>query len=142
MRVLLDTNILIHREAATVVRRDIGRLFFWLDKLRCDKCVHPASLEEIGKHQDSRVRSTFEAKLKSYHVLKTIAPTSDAVQLFASTDNTENDRNDTLLVNELHADRVDVLISEDRGLHKKATALNIAERTFTIDAFLEKAIAE
>ena len=66
MRVLLDTNILIHREAATVVRRDIGRLFFWLDKLKCDKCVHPASLEEIGKHQDARVRSTFEAKLQSY----------------------------------------------------------------------------
>jgi hypothetical protein len=43
MRVLLDTNILIHREAATVVRRDIGRLFFWLDKLKCEKCIHLAS---------------------------------------------------------------------------------------------------
>jgi len=142
MKVLLDTNILIHREAATVVRRDIGRLFFWLDKLRCDKCVHPASLEEIGKHQDPRVRSTFETKLQSYQVLKTIAPAGGAVQQVAAADETENDRNDTLLVNELYANRVDVLISEDRGLHKKALALGIADRAFTIDAFLEKAIAE
>jgi len=141
-RVLLDTNILIHREAATVVLRDIGRLFFWLDKLRCDKCVHPVSLEEIGKHQDPRVRSTFEAKLQSYQVLKTIAPICDAVQKVAETDKTENDRNDTLLASELYANRVDVLISEDRGLHKKALALGIADRTFTIDAFLEKAMAE
>jgi hypothetical protein len=37
MRVLLDTNILIHREAATVVRADIGKLFFWLDKLKYEK---------------------------------------------------------------------------------------------------------
>ena len=142
MRVLLDTNILIHREAATVVRRDIGRLFFWLDKLKCDKCVHPASLEEIGKHQDPRVRSTFAAKLQSYQVLKTTAPISVAVQQVGAPDKTENDRNDTLLVSELLANRVDVLISEDRGLHKKALALGIADRAFTIDAFLEKALAE
>jgi hypothetical protein len=45
MKVLLDTNILIHREAATVTRPDIGRLFFWLDKLSYQKCLHPASRE-------------------------------------------------------------------------------------------------
>lgn len=58
MRVLLDTNILIHREAATVVRRDIGKLFLWLDKLRSDECVHPASLDEINKHRDEGVATT------------------------------------------------------------------------------------
>ena len=45
MRVVLDTNILIHREAATVVHGDIGTLFFWLDRLRCDKCIHPLSIQ-------------------------------------------------------------------------------------------------
>jgi hypothetical protein len=108
MRVLLDTNVLIHREAATVVRRDIGRLFFWLDKLRHGKCIHPVSLEEIGKHNDPRVRSTFEAKLQSYHVLKTIAPLSAEIQQIGASDKTENDRNDTLLVSELFANRVDL----------------------------------
>jgi hypothetical protein len=44
MRVLLNTNILIHREAATVVHRDIGKMFYWLDKLKYEKSVHPASL--------------------------------------------------------------------------------------------------
>ena len=142
MRVLLDTNVLIHREAATVVRRDIGRLFFWLDKLKHDKCVHPVSLEEIGKHQDPRVRNTFEAKLQSYQVLKTTAPTSPAVEAVGTADKTTNDRNDTLLLNELYANRVDMLISEDRGLHSKAAALVLSDRTFTIEAFLEKTIAE
>ena len=52
MRVLLDTNILIHREASTVVRRDIGNVFFWLDKLKHDKCAHPISVAEIEKHKD------------------------------------------------------------------------------------------
>lgn len=142
VRVLLDTNVLIHREAATVVRRDIGELFYWLDKLKCEKCVHPLSLDEIGKHRDKRVRDTFQAKLQSYHVLKTIAPIAPEVQACGAADRTINDQNDTALVNELYSNRADLIISEDRGLHAKAVALNISDRTFTIDSFLEKVTAE
>jgi hypothetical protein len=63
VQVLLDTNILIHREARVVIRDDIGTLFRWLDKLKHDKCVHPVSLEEIRKHADPAVVRTFETKL-------------------------------------------------------------------------------
>jgi predicted nucleic acid-binding protein len=142
MRVLLDTNILIHREASTVVRRDIGNVFFWLDKLKYDKCAHPVSLAEIEKHKDKTVRKSFEAKLQSYNVLKTTAPMSKEAAKFAATDNTENDRNDTIIVNEIFANRVDFLITEDRGVHTKARLLGVADRVFTIDAFLEKVTAE
>lgn len=142
MRVLLDTNVLIHREAATVVRREIGELFFWLDKLRYDKCIHPLSLGEINKHRDKRVRSTFQAKLQSYQVLKTTAPLAPEVGKFAAIDRTANDQNDTTLINELYVNRVDLIISEDRGLHVKAMALGVADRAFTIDGFLEKVSAE
>jgi hypothetical protein len=50
MRILLDTNILIHREARTVARDDIGSLFRRLDQLKAIKCVHPGSIAEIEKH--------------------------------------------------------------------------------------------
>src|ERR1700719_1160759 len=108
MRVLLDTNVVIHREAATVVRQDIGKLFFWLDRLNYEKCIHPLTLQEIEKHKDERVRNSFRAKLQSYNVLKTIAPVAPELQQFSTRDLTPNDKNDTLLVNELHADRVDL----------------------------------
>ena len=52
MRILLDTNIVIHREAATVVDEDIGILFKWLDNLHHTKCIHPVTVEEIEKHRD------------------------------------------------------------------------------------------
>ena len=142
MRVLLDTNVLIHREAATVVLSDIGKLFFWLDKLKYEKCVHPLSLEEIAKHGDKRVRDSFRAKLQSYNVLKTIAPIGPEVQQCGAEDRTPNDRNDTAILNEVYAARVDLIISEDRGLQAKALALGIADRSFTIDSFLEKVTAE
>ena len=40
MKILLDTNIVIHREATTVVDEDIGILFRWLDNLHHIKCIH------------------------------------------------------------------------------------------------------
>jgi predicted nucleic acid-binding protein len=142
MRILLDTNILIHREASTVVRRDIGDVFFWLDKLHHEKIAHPVSIAEIEKHRDEKVRNTFRAKLQSYNVLKTSAPISPQAQQFAATDRNENDRNDTIIINEVLAGRVDLLITEDRGVHRKAALLGIADRVFTIEAFLEKVSAE
>ncbi len=142
MRVLLDTNVLIHREASTVVRGDIGSVFNWLDRLKHEKCVHPVSLSEIDKHKDERVRSSFRAKLQSYNILKTIAPMSAEASKLTISDRTENDQNDTIILNEVFSGRVDILITEDRGVHAKAATLGISDRIFTLDAFLEKVSAE
>jgi hypothetical protein len=142
MRALLDTNIVIHREASTVIREDIGVLFNWLDRLHWTKCIHPLSIAEIRKHRDPKVVATFEAKLKNYVELKTEAPESSEIQSIRLTDKDDNDRNDTSLVKEVFARRVDFLITEDRGVHGKAKALGVADRVFTIDDFLEKVTAE
>lgn len=142
MRVLLDTNILIHREARTVVRDDIGSLFRWLDELQVTKCVHPGSIEEIEKHIDSEVVRTLKVKLGSYNILKTVAHDTPQIAELRASDKTENDKIDTSLLLELEAERVDALITEDRGIHHKASALGISASVFTIDAFLEKVTAE
>ena len=142
MRVLLDTNIIVHREASTVVHQQIGTLFRWLDRLHYTKCVHPLSIEEVRRHRDPNVVATFEIKLSSYAVLLTEAPQSPQITALRALDTTENSRNDTSLLSEVFAGRVDILITEDRGIHGKARVLGIATRVFTIDDFLEKITAE
>lgn len=57
-------------------------------------------------------------------------------------DITPNDKNDTLILNEVFCDRVDILISEDKKIHTKAQLLGIAEKVFRIEQFLEKVTAE
>ncbi|HEX3067449.1 MAG TPA: PIN domain-containing protein [Thermoanaerobaculia bacterium] len=142
-RALLDTNIVIHREAATVVQPSIGRLFAWLDRLGYEKWIHPATVAEIQQHADERVRRTFATKLESYRVIKAPAPLAPAVEaLGRELDATPNDRNDTAILNELYGGRVDILITEDRGIGRKAARLKVAPDVYTIDAFLEKAVAE
>lgn len=143
MRALLDTNILIHREAPVAIRQDIGVLFNWFDRLQYEKCIHPASIREIKDHKDERVRSSFAAKLASYRLLRTPAPIASEVRAVSDAlDTNENDRIDTEILNELYAERVDLIITEDRGIARKAERLHIADKVFTIDAFLEKVVAE
>ncbi len=143
MRVLLDTNIIIHREASRVVNQDIGILFNWLDKLHYTKCVHPLTADELNRHQDANTVKTMLIKLKNYQVLETIAPLHENVrQVSLEIDTEPNDYDDTKLLNEVFCDRVDILISEDKKIHIKATMLGIADKVFRIDNFLEKVIAE
>src|SRR2546426_3974860 len=143
MRTLLDTNILIHREAPGIVRQDIGLLFNWLDRLGVEKWIHPISVAEISRHQDARIRRSFAAKLASYRTIQAVAPLAAEVRaLSLALDATDNDRHDSAILNELYVGHVDFLISEDRGIARKAEQLGIGDRVFTIDAFLEKAAAE
>ena len=142
MRILLDTNVLIHREAKTSVREDIGPLFRWLDRLTIEKCIHPDSVAEIQKHADESVRRTLGIKLGSYSVLKTRAADTADIRTLRAHDITPNDSIDTNILAEIAAGRVDALITEDRGIHRKAARIGLASSVFTIDGFLEKATAE
>jgi len=143
MRVLLDTNIVIHREASRVVVEEIGLLFKWLDRLHYEKYLHPVTIKEIRKQKDKETRATFEIKLSSYVVLSVVSSLhADVIRVCGPLDKNENDSNDTLLINEVYNDRVDLLITEDKKLRRKAELLGVTDKVFGIDSFLEKVIGE
>lgn len=143
MKALLDTNIVIHRETSKIVNENIGTLFHWLDRLQHAKSVHPITVDELKRHSDEEVVRTIGIKLESYQVLKTVAPLhSDVENISEDVDTTDNDINDTLLLNEVYCSRVDLLITEDKKIHQKALSLGIDDKVFRIDSFIEKAIAE
>ncbi|WP_295121226.1 PIN domain-containing protein [uncultured Chitinophaga sp.] len=143
MRVLLDTNIIIHREAAKVRNEGIGILFNWLDKLQATKCIHPLSVTELEKHTDPSTVRTMSIKIASYNMLKTQAPFEGEVSRISKLmDKTANDITDSKLLAEVFHGRIDFLISEDKHIHRKAGMLNISEKVYKIDSFLEKVTAE
>jgi hypothetical protein len=143
MKALLDTNIIIHREAPKVFNQDIGILYKWLDKAMYQKCIHQVTIDEICKNPNKETVNTFLIKLDSYERLLTAAPMSVEVKLVsAKFDVNENDRNDTILLNELFNNRVDILISEDKKIHSKAKELNLSDKVFKINSFLEKVVSE
>lgn len=143
MKILLDTNIIIHREASKVVNADIGILFNWLDKLKHSKYIHPLTIEELNRNKDQKTVETMNIKIGSYNVIKNLAPLNDTIkQISNKIDTTPNDINDTIILNEVFSDRVDILISEDKKIHTKANLLGISSRVFKIEEYLEKVTAE
>lgn len=143
MKVLLDTNIIIHRETSHIVNQDIGILFKWLDRTHCEKLVHSKSIEEILKNKNASTVEAFKVKIQNYEVLQNPSPMTEEVLVVSKKmDATENDVVDTILLNEVFCNRVDLLITEDKKIHTKATELKIADKVFNIDRFLEKIFSE
>jgi predicted nucleic acid-binding protein len=143
MKVLLDTNIVIHREASRILNVDIGVLFRWLDKGKYIKCVHPITIQEIEKNSNQETAKTLGVKLESYEVLKTTSPLlQQVIAVSDSIDVNQNDKNDTILLNEVYCERIEFLITEDKKIHRKAELLGISDRVFKIDSFLEKVVSE
>jgi predicted nucleic acid-binding protein len=143
MKLLLDTNIILHREGKDPINPDIGKLFSWIDRVGYQKCVHQVTIDEITKIKDKTVRDAFLVKLDSYHRLPTVAPIhSDVQKVTKKWDTTVNDLNDTKLVNEVYTGRIDLLLTEDRKIHKKAKELGIDDKLFSIESLLEKITSE
>ena len=143
MKALLDTNIIIHRETSRIINYDIGQLFHWIDKLKYEKYIHPITIAEIEKYKDPKVVETFSIKLDSYNKIKyPLEFSADIQKVSDEIDVNENDINDTHLLNEVFEGRVDILISEDKKIRRKAEKLGLESKVFTIQTFLEKVTFE
>lgn len=143
MKALLDTNIIIHREANKVVSQDIGILYRWLERCQYTKCIHSMTIDEIKKNPNPQTVSAFLVKLGNYDVIDIPSPLQKEVSdISRNQDVSENDKIDTKLLNEIYVGRVDILITEDKKIHTKAHLLNIQDKVFSIDSFLEKVVSE
>ena len=143
MKALLDTNIIIHRENTKVTNQSIGLLYYWLDKLHYEKMIHPYSEKELRKYGDLEMQKLYDVKLLSYIEMKTIATQSDEfVNRLKEVPKSENDMIDNQLLCEVYCGRSDILITEDRRMRRKALALGISEKVYSINAFIEKVTSE
>lgn len=143
MKALLDTNIIIHRETGKIKNQDIGILYRWLEKSGYTKCIHSETINEINRYNNKQIVNSFNIKLDSYEKIELSSPLQDVVKdIVKQKDLNINDSIDTILLNEVYVGRVDILITEDKKIHQKARLLNIQDKIFTIDSFLEKIISE
>jgi predicted nucleic acid-binding protein len=101
------------------------------------------TVEELQRYQDPNALDTMSIKIKSYNLLKHQAPLGEEIlKVSKNIDNQDNDINDTQILNEIYEGRVDILISEDKKIHTKASLLGIADKVYKIQNFLEKVTSE
>lgn len=121
----------------------IGKLYYWLDKLHYEKLLHPYTVAELRKADNAQQQQLYDARLSAYTHMQCIAPqTAEFVSLLAETPKTENDKIDNQLLYEVYCGRADILITEDRRMRNKAERLGIADKVFSINAFISKVSAD
>ncbi len=134
MRILLDTNIIIHRENNKVIQEDLQNLMRIIQKLDYKILLHPKSIEDINQDTNVQRKKITLSKFKTYNTLE-ISPDPkinlEFLDLIGSPKNDNDLINDFLLL-AVYRNAVNFLITEDLGIHKKAKKVNLEERVLNI----------
>lgn len=134
MRVLLDTNIFIYREDMRIVPEPLQRLLALLSQSHIDVLIHPISVKEVEK---DRVKERKEIMLSKMRAYRSIEGSSQAENDAVYSAKLRISRGvkltpDDIILYSVYRDAVDFLITEDRGIHRKAQRLGIGERVLLI----------
>jgi len=134
MRILLDTNIIIYREDNKIIHEDLQTLIKIIQKSKIDLIVHPKSIDDIKKDPDKKRQKITLSKFGVYQSLKEPPnPLRDQnFQKLIGIPSNDNEIIDNTLLYALYKNAVNFLITEDKGIHRKAAKLTINERVLTI----------
>ncbi len=127
LRILLDTNILIPLQDSLVVLQPNLAHVHQLCNGRHELLYHPASRRDIQRDNDAARRARTLARLDLYSEL----PEGPACP-WNVPGTSENDKCDNSILFALERDAAHVLVTEDRGLHRKALARNLGSRVYFI----------
>ena len=97
--------------------------------------VHPVSITELNKDSNQDRKQKILSKIQTYSNLEQ-PPDFSMDQTYLSiveeNETNENSLRDNAILFAVYHDAVDFLITEDKGILKKAVRLNIKHRVFTI----------
>lgn len=131
--VLLDTNIIIKRESGNNVSFEVTKLFNWFDKKSVKKYIHEISLQELSTYGDEKAREVILSKMSSYEILPKFSIETDdffesVISQYAKDRNGLNDNN---LLREVYNGNIDILLTDDNLILRKAQELYIRDHVIT-----------
>ncbi|KZX16176.1 hypothetical protein MBCUT_10420 [Methanobrevibacter cuticularis] len=143
-RILLDTNIIIYREDNKLIDEKLQQLLKTINTPEYHLLIHPLAIKEIKGDKVVDRREIMLSKLNSYDEIKNYPnfdKDNDFKYIVKPKDNS-HDYVDNCLIYAILKDEASFLITEDEGIHKKASKLNnleenFSDRIFTISEALE-----
>lgn len=129
MRILIDTNILIPLEDVNgVLDSAYSELFKIAIENKHQIIIHPASLEDLQRDKNDDRRLSLLSKANKYHQLESPPyPYSTEISELGLKESKPNDRVDNAILYAIYKSAAHILITEDRGIHKKAHQLGISD---------------
>lgn len=138
MRILFDTNIFISREDDKVISDNLQSLLQILGKMKAEILIHPLSIQELNRDTNEERKAIILSKVGSYNLLKSPPNPSNAHDfLIKVKQRNEHDKVDNHVLFAVYKNAVDFLLTEDKGIHRKASDIGLNERVLLIDDALD-----
>ncbi|MDY3761629.1 MAG: ASCH domain-containing protein [Candidatus Onthovivens sp.] len=136
--VLLDTNIVIHRESSNNIAYEVIQMYRLLDQLKINKYLHEDIKVELSKYEDIKIKKIMLSKIEAYTILSSLKVNNSffesVVSKYGSNDNSEIDNK---FLFQVFMGKVDFFITEDRTLIQKAKELYLNDVVLTCSDFLK-----
>ncbi|WP_407282848.1 PIN domain-containing protein [Methanolobus sp. WCC1] len=136
---MIDTNIFVYREDYKKLTIDLQKMLCILNKLHAELMIHPRSIEDIERDNDEERKSIILSKIKSYPFLESapeIKNDSCFIEIIGSPAKINDDIDNSILY-ALYKNSVDFLITNDKGIHKKAKKLGINSHVLDVKSAYE-----
>jgi hypothetical protein len=133
MRVLLDTNVLIHREDPKVISADLQKLLKILQENGHQTLIHPASFNDISNDKNVDRRNVILSKIAAYPQLENPpVPDDQFYQLIGNLHLDSHSMIDMQMLYSVYKNAVHVFVTEDKEVHRFALKLGIENRVLDI----------
>ncbi len=139
MNILLDTNIIIPLEDTS---RILDSSFAELRRLATEQqhClyVHPMQLADINRDKNQERKKIVLSRFKQYSKIDNppVLSEDERMELGLAQSN-DNDKVDNNLLFALSRGAIHVLVTNDEGIHKKASKIGVQEKVYRLEQILD-----
>lgn len=127
MRILIDTNILIHFEDNKIISESFYKFYRTALSNNCQILYHESLVKDIENDKNEERKKIILSKLQKYQRLENPA-VPDQEFLSVVKQKKTNDVIDNLQLYQVYKDYVELFITEDKGILEKAKKLKIESK--------------
>ncbi len=131
MKILIDTNILIHLEDNKVINEPFAKFYQFAILNKCDVYYHSACIRDLNRDKDDQRKQITLSKLNKYTKMPDPAiPTTEFISFVGQ--KKHNDEIDNIQLFQVTKGYVDYFITEDNGIWDKAAKINVRDKVLSI----------
>lgn len=138
MKILIDTNILIQLEDNKIIEKDFSKFYSLAISNGCKILYHPNAIpKDIERDKDTERKNVILSKLEKYERLENWAePTDEFLENIK--DKKINDKINNLQLFQLFKGYVDCFVTQDNGIHSKASRFGLESKVLSVKDALKK----
>ena len=139
MRILVDTNIVIPLEDSANILDSSFSLLLKLSHANSHTIlIHPRTMDDLNRDKNESRKRSMLSRIEKYEILEDVDTFSNEIlSEYEISNKKDNDNVDNAILAATYRNAVHFLVTEDRGIHKKASKLNISDNVLYLQQMVD-----